>query len=106
MQAHAAGSYTTHTTPHYLCDVGYAHNACRRTGAKLQVKNFRIDEDMMKMRHGIVMMHEHDVFVDVGWSDVAEQGKYDANMLHDMTTTQHITHASGVYAVGGQLLKL
>ena len=31
---------------------------------------------MMKMMHEIVMVQEHDVFVDVGWSDVAELSKY------------------------------
>ena len=62
---------------------------------KLQVNSLRNDKDGMEMRDEIVMVHESDVFVNVGQSDVAEQGGYDAHMLHDMTSTHSMTHAMG-----------
>ena len=58
-----------------------------------QVNSLTNDKDGMEMRDEIVMVHENDVFVDVGQSDVDEQGGYDAHMLHDMTPTQSMTHA-------------
>ena len=62
---------------------------------KLQVNSLRNDKDGVEMRDEIVMVHESDVFANVGQSDVAEQGGYDAHMLHDMTPTQSMTHAMG-----------
>ena len=80
VEGRAAASYTTSTTPHDLYDTGHTLQECRRAGVKLQVNSLTNDKDGMEMRDEIVMVHENDVFVDVGESDVAEQGRYDAHV--------------------------
>ena len=62
---------------------------------KLQANSRKNDKDGMEIRDEIVVVHENDVFVDVGQSDIDEQGGYDAHMLHDMTPTQSMTHTMG-----------
>jgi hypothetical protein len=85
----------TSTAPHDLCDTGHTLQMSSRPIVEIQVDSVKDDRSVVETRDEIMMMHENDVFVDVGHPNAGEQERYVTHMFHDMIPTQSMTGTMG-----------